>query len=204
MMATAPNQASRRVYVAGEWVLIGGLMVTFAWTTLQLGGYLAETMVVSSWAVFGLAALGGCLFAARPQGFNRVALLPLPFLLFALGSVLWLAPAQWLAWREWLLWLQMWLVFVLVLHFGRSRGAIALIAATFVALGLVGVGMAAWQRFVNPHWMMMGKVQAAQFGDRSAGMFGIPNSLAALLELMIPVCGALLFSRRTGVLGKIV
>ena len=204
MMATDPNQASARVYVASEWVLIGGLMVTLAWTTLQLGGYLAETMVVSSWAVFGLAALGGCLFSARPQAFNRAALLPLPFLLYALASVLWLAPAQWLAWREWLLWLQMWLVFVLVLHFGRSRGAIALIAATFVALGLVGVGMAAWQRFVNPHWMMMGKVQAEQFGDRSAGMFGIPNSLAALLELMIPVCGALLFSRRTGVFVKIV
>ncbi|MBI3885443.1 MAG: O-antigen ligase family protein [Opitutae bacterium] len=203
MTATDPTPDCPRWFVAAEWALIGGLMMAFAWTTLELGGFLAETMVVSSWAVFALAALGGMLFAARPQAFNRAALLPLPFLLYALASVLWLAPAQWLAWREWLLWLQMWLVFVLVLHFGRGRGATALIAATFVGLGLAGVAMAAWQRFVNPHWMMMGKVQVVQFTDRSAGMFGIPNSLAALLELVIPVCVALLFSRKTSVLGKI-
>lgn len=203
MTAPDTNQASSRIYLAGEWVLIVGLMVTFAWTTLQLGGYLAETMVLSSWAIFGLAALGGCLLAVKPQKLNPAALIPLPFLAFALASVLWLAPAPWLAWREWLLWLQMWLVFVLVLHFGRRRAATATIVGTFVALGMIGVGMAAYQRFVNPAWMMMGKVQVEQFGDRSAGMFGIPNSLAGLLELMIPLCGAMMLSRRTNLMVKI-
>lgn len=203
MIAPDANLASSRIYRAGEWFLIVGLMATFAWTTLQLGGYLAETMVVSSWAIFGLVALGGCLLALKPQTFNRAALIPLPFLAFVLASVLWLAPAPWLAWREWLLWLQMWLVFVLVLHFGRGRAATATIVGTLVALGMIGVGMAAYQRFVDPAWMMMGKIQAEQFGDRSAGMFGIPNSLAGLLELMIPACGALMFSRRTNLMGKI-
>ena len=203
MCAPAPVHLSSRIHDAGEWLLVLGLMATIAWTTLCLGGYLAQTMVVTSTAVFVLAALGGLLFALRPQRFNRAALLPLPFLLYALASVMWLAPAPWLAWREWLLWLQMWLVFVLVLHFGRSRAASWLIIGTFLALGIVGVGMAAYQRFVSQTWMMMGKVQVAQFADRSAGMFGIPNSLAGLLELMIPACGAIVFSRTTSALVKV-
>ncbi|HEX2862166.1 MAG TPA: O-antigen ligase family protein, partial [Lacunisphaera sp.] len=43
--------------------------------------------------------------------------------------------------------------------------------------------------------MMLGRTQADQFVGRSAGMFGVPNSLAGLLELMTPVCVVLLFSR---------
>ena len=190
-----------RWYGWGEWLLVLGLAATLAWTTLCLGGYLAETMVVTSWSVFGLAALGGGLWVlgrgGEPLVFNRAALLPVPFLLYALASVLWLAPAPWLAWREWLLWLQMWLVFVLGLHFGRGRRHTGVIVSTFIALGLAGVAMAAYQRYGDPAWMMLGRTQAEQYVGRSAGMFGIPNSLAALLELMIPACLALLFSRAT-------
>ncbi len=185
----------------GEWLLVAGLAATLAGTTLCLGGYLAETMVMASRAVFGLAALGGVLWAlgrgSEPRVFNRAALLPLPFLAYALASVLWLAPAPWLAWREWLLWLQMWLVFVLVLHFGRGRGQTWLLVGTFVALGVAGAAMAAYQRYTNPGWMMLGRTQAGQFIGRSAGMFGIPNSLAGLLELMLPACLVPVFSRAT-------
>ena len=194
--APAPSQ----VLATGEWLIGVGLAATLVWTTLGLGGYLAETMVVTAWAVFGLAALGGLLWLAAPgdgaSNFNRAALLPVPFLLYALASVLWLAPARWLAWREWLLWLQMWLVFALVLHFGRGRRATWLVG-TLAALGLAGAGMAGYQRFGNPAWLMLGRTQAPQFYERSSGMFGIPNSFAGLLELMIPVCLTLLFSRAT-------
>ena len=195
-----------RLFAPGEWVLVVGLAATLAWTTLCLGGYLAETMVVTSWAVFGLAALGGLLWltyrGSEALTLNRAALLPLPFLLYALASVLWLAPARWLAWREWLLWLQMWLVFALVLHFGRGRRPTWVLVGTFVALGLAGTGMAVYQRFGDHTWLMLGRTQVAQFEDRSGGMFGIPNSLAGLLELMIPVCLVLLFSRATRIGSK--
>ncbi len=191
-----------RVVAAGEWVLVLGLAAMFAWTTLCLGGYLAATMVTTAWALWGLTALGAVLFALRPRAFNPVALLPVPFLLFALASVLWLAPAKWLAWREWLLWLQMWLVFVLVLHFGRSRGHTLVWVVTFVGLGLTGVAMAAYQRFVDPSWMMLGRTQAEQFFGRSAGMFGIPNSLAGLFEVMLPLCLVWLGARSTRVTVK--
>ena len=109
MPAPAPTPASpsllARVVGVGEWGLILGLAATFAWTTLCLGGYLASTMVATAWALWGLTALGAVLFALRPRALNWTALLPVPFLVFALASTLWLAPAQWLAWREWLLWL---------------------------------------------------------------------------------------------------
>ncbi len=202
---TPPSTASLRLFVWSEWLLVLGLAATLAGTTLCLGGYLAATMAVTSWMVFGLAMLAGTLWLLGPGGqprvLNRAALLPLPFLIYALASVLWLAPAQWLAWREWLLWLQMWLVFVLALHFGRSRCQTWVFVGTYVTLGLTGVVMAAYQRYVDPSWLMLGWIngwkQAEQFFGRSAGMFGIPNSLAGLLELMIPVCLALMVSRAT-------
>ncbi len=197
--SSSPVQS--RLFAAGEWTVVLGLTATVAWTTLCLGGYMAKTMVVTSWAVFGLTVLGGVLWVlgrrSEPRTFNRAVLLPVPFLLYALASVLWLAPAKWLAWREWLLWFQMWLVFALALHFGRSRRSTWVIVGTFVLLGLAGVGMAAYQRFSNPQWIMLGRTQAIYLRGRSSGMFGIPNSFAGLLELMIPLCLALVFSRAT-------
>lgn len=188
-------RSSPRWQAGAEWLLTLGLATTVAWTTLCLGGYLADTMVVTSGAVFVLAAIGAVVWAAGRREFHLAALLPLPFLLYALASVWWIAPAKWLAWREWLLWFQMWLVFALTLHFGRGRGPTGVLVGTLVLLGLAGTGMAAYQRFVNPSWIMLGRTQVEQFLERSAGMFGIPNSLAALLELLIPTCLVLLFGR---------
>src|SRR5690349_1403198 len=117
-----PNQSSNSVMLSvGDWAVTVLLALALIWATLCLGGFLAETMVVVSWVVFGLAALGGVLWAAGRSELNLAALLPVPFLVYALASVLWHAPARWLAWRECLLWVQMWLVFALVLHFGRGR-----------------------------------------------------------------------------------
>lgn len=197
------SSALARVVWTGEWLLTLGLALTLAWTTLCLGGYLAETMVWSSRAVWALAALGAVLLVLRPRRLDWRALLPLPFLLFALASVLWIAPAKWLAWREWLLWFQMWLWFALALHCGRSRAQTWTLVGTLVALAVVGVAMAAYQRFVDPKWMMLGRTQAEQFWTRSAGMFGIPNSLAAVIELVLPLGLVWFGSRSVSVAAKI-
>lgn len=199
----AEPPALARAADTGEWLLTLGLAATLAWTTLCLGGYLAETMVWSARATWALAALGAVLLALRPRALDWRALLPVPFLLFALASVLWLAPAKWLAWREWLLWFQMWLWFALALHFARSRAQTWTLVGTLAVLALAGVAMAAYQRFVDPKWMMLGRTQAEQFWTRSAGMFGIPNSLAALLELVLPLCLVWFGSRAVSVTGKI-
>jgi O-antigen ligase len=203
MSEPSSSPAISRICAAGEWLLALGLAATVAWTALCLGGYRPETMVVTTQAVLGLATLGGCLLVLHPQRLNPAVLLPVPFVLFALASAFWIAPARWLAWREWLLVLQTWLVFALALHFVRSWAQTWVLVGTFVVLGLVGAGLAAYQRFLNPEWLMLGRTQAGQFIGRSAGMFGIPNSLAGLLELMIPVSLALLWSRAVSVTGKI-
>lgn len=199
--------AGARESPAWDWVISVGLVSTLAWTTFCLGGYLAETMVVTSLAVFALAVVGALALAtgrrSDPVRVNVAAWLPVPFLAYALASTLWMAPAKWLAWREWLLWLQMALTFALALRFGRSRACTRLLVGVFVLLGVAGTVLAAYQRFIDPKWMMLGHKQAWQFLDRSAGMFGIPNSLAALLELMIPACLVLLFSRAVSRRGKV-
>ena len=186
-----------------EWVMVIGLTAMMMWTTICLGGYLASTMVVTGWAVAGLSALGAVIVVLRPRPLNWAMAVPVPFLIFAFVSLWWIAPAKWLAWREWLLWFQMWIVFVLALHFVRTRRQVMVVTGGMLALGLIGVAMAAYQRYVDPSWMMLGRTQAAQFFGRSAGMFGIPNSLAGLLELLLPGCLTVMVSRSTAVFGKV-
>lgn len=203
-----PPLPSARLRTVADWVVVGGIGVILVWTTLCLGGYLAATLVFSAPAVFALGAIATATWlalppAARPR-LNLAALLPLPFLVYALAGVWGWAPARWLAWREWLLWFQMWWIFVLVLHFGGGRRHVQVLIGVVAALGVVGVGMAFYQRFSDPDWMMLGRTQLPAFHSRSSGMFGIPNSLAGLLELLIPPCLVLLFSRSLKPAGKIV
>ncbi len=197
MSAPNPSNVTSRVgwSSATDWAITVGLMAVLAWTTLCLGGFRPETMIVTSNGIFALAALGGLALVIRPRSFHPALLIPVPFLLYALASTFWLAPAPWLAWREWLLWLQMGIVFWLTLHFVRSRAQRATLAGALLGLGVAGSAMAIYQRFSDPHWLMLGREQADQFIGRSSGMFGIPNSLAALLELLIPACLVMLWSR---------
>lgn len=190
-----------------DWLMVALLVAVLGWTTVCLGGYLAETMVWTSRGVTALAVLGALRFAlARGEGpvaLNLALLLPLPFLAYALGSLAWLSPARWLAWREWLPWLHAWVIFAVVLHGIRRRAQTAVLVGAVALLGLTGVAMAAWQRFVDPAWIMIGVKQTEKFADRSAGMFGSPNSLAALLDLVIPVAASLLLGRALSVVGKV-
>lgn len=205
MRAPVPSHPSPRLELAGDWLIAAGLAGLMVWTTLGLGGYRPETMVPASGAVWILAALGAVLGMLRAGATaNLAAFLALPFVAWVGISACWIAPARWLGVREALLWLQGMLVFWLVLHFVRRRGPTALLVGTLVALGLAGAAMAAWQHYHDQTWLMLGRRQAPQFYGRSAGMFGAPNSLAGLLELLIPPCLTLAWSRATSPLAKVV
>lgn len=162
-----------------------------------LGGVLANTMTVT-------VALNGLLLAvhcgARLAGRVRARAHPagtwlLPFLVYALWNALWHAPVRWLGLQDWLEWTQMFTVFWVVLNGIRSRPARTVLLFALLALGVAGVVLECYQRFVRPDWLMLGRTQADQFIGRSGGPFGIPNSMAAFLLLLLPATTALALRR---------
>jgi O-antigen ligase len=191
----APSTHSTRA-TAWEWIHVGLLGVSLVWTTLCLGGYRPETMVVTVWlnaALLVSVLLAGALLegpAPHPAGW-----LLLPFFAYAAANAAWLTPVGWLGWHDWLLWAQAGAVFWAVLNGMRSQSARNVLVGLLALLGVVAVGLAAYQRFANPEWLMLGRLQAPQFFGRSSGPFGIPNSLAALLVLLLPSALAAGFNR---------
>lgn len=180
---------SARGAVIAEWVLTGLLAVNLGWTTLCLGGYRPETMVITS-ALTGLMLAGHFLRRALGLGtdgsWHWAGWWFLPFLIYAAANVIWLTPVRWLGWHDWLWWAQLIAVFWVVMNDITRVATRQVLLLTLAALGFIAVMMAAYQAFVQPDWLMMGRLQAEQFIGRSSGPFGIPNSLAALLLLLPP------------------
>ncbi len=194
-----PTESTSARVSVWEWLTAALLVANLAWTTLCLGGFRPETMVVTG-ALNGLLlavhfAGRGCVRAGDAPRNHPAGWWLLPFLAYALANVRWVTPVPWLGWRDWLGWAQMILVFWVVLNGVRARAARTLVFGALVAVAFVAVVLACYQRFVRPDWLMLGRVQAEQFIGRASGSFGIPNSLAALLLLLIPVAGVRAFRR---------
>lgn len=192
---TSNNPWPVRLELAQAVLLAGNLV----WTTLCLGGYRPETMVITSaltGALLTLHLLTRAVFPAATTRSHPAGWLLLPFLAYAAANVCWVTPVRWLGWHDWLGWAQLTVVFWVVLNGLRSAAAQRLVLGALVLTGLVAVALAAYQIFVHPDWLMLGRRQAEQFIGRASGPFGIPNSLAALLLLLIPPLVAVVFSRR--------
>lgn len=171
--------------------LAGGTLV---WTTLALGGYLPATRPVTSLLVGLLLAVHfASLAVERPtwRALHPASWAPLPLLAVALANVLWVTPVPWLGWIDLWVWWQAAAVFWVVANGIRSPAPRLTLFGVLVALGLVAVALGCYQRFVAPAWLMMGREQAPQFLGRASGPFGIPNSLAAGLILLLPSALAL-------------
>lgn len=187
----------------GEWILAALLGANLAWTTFCLGGYLPQTMVWS-WLLTGMAlAVFFGVYAFSEQRLHPATWFLLPFLVYAAINAAWISPMPWLGWRDWLAWAQMSSVFVLVLNGIRHPAPRRFLIVVVVGLAVVGVVLAGYQRFIWPDWLPMGRRQAAQFIGRSGGFFGVPNSFAALLLLLIPATAALTLQRGAGAVQKI-
>ena len=194
-----PTESTSARASAWEWFTTVVVVANLAWTTLCLGGFRPETMIVTSAlnALLLAAHLAGRALAPAGNGrpFHPAGWWLLPFLAYAAANVLWVTPVPWLGWRDWLGWAQMILIFWVVLNDVRARLPRTVVFGGLVAVAFVAVLLACYQRFVRPDWMMLGRTQVEQFIGRSSGSFGIPNSLAALLLLLIPALGALTLRR---------
>lgn len=201
-----------------EWAQLALLGVNLAWTTLCFGGYRAETMVVTSaltgalvavhglaWAFGGRSGGEGASERGWESGWGRVhpaSWLLLPFLAWVVVNILWVTPVRWLGWRDGYGWAQAAAVFWVVLNGITSRAARSVLLGALLALGAVAAGLACYQRWVQPDWLMLGRVQVLQFIGRSSGPFGSPNSLAALLLLVLPAAGVLAWRRAGSGVGR--
>lgn len=177
-----------------EWARVALLAANLAWTTLSLGGFLPGSRVPMALLTAALVAAHfldpDCGWRAHPAGW-----LVAPFVVYGAANVLWVSPTRWLGWIDWFNWAQLGIVFWIVLNgvtSGRCRRALAVWVA---GLGLLGAAQACYQHAVDPGWLMLGRRQAAQFIGRSSGPFGIPNSLGALMALLIPPAAALALGR---------
>ncbi|MGH7945289.1 MAG: O-antigen ligase family protein [Opitutaceae bacterium] len=186
--------AERERVSIGEWVQAALLATNLVWTTLCLGGYRPETMLVTLALTGALVVVYfvTCAVGKRPlPPSDRAAWWTTPFLAYALFNVVFITPVPWLGWLDWLAWANMLAVFWVVRNGIRSARPRRVLFFTLVALGIVAVLLGSYQRFVQPGWLMLGRSQVEQFLNRASGPFGIPNSLAAFLILLLPAASAL-------------
>jgi len=169
----------------GEWALVALLGVSLTWTTLCLGGYRPETMVVTSLLNGALLVLMLVEQARTGRRLHPAGWFLLPFLVYAAANAAFHTPVPWLGWHDWLGWAQATAIFWVVLNGVGSRTTQAVLGGWIAALGVVAVILALYQRLVDPEWLMLGRTQVVHFIGRSSGPFGIPNSLAALLLLVL-------------------
>jgi O-antigen ligase len=196
-----------------EWAQIVLLIGNLGWTIACLGGFRAETMVVSS-------ALTGALLVVNlaervfddkrevPTAFGFFGFHPagwcfVPFLLYAAANVRWVTPVPWLGWRDWWGWAQMLAVFWVVLNGVKSSAGRSVVRGALIVFATVGSLAAIYQHFGDPTWLILDRLQAPTFIGRSSGTFGIPNSLAGLLILLIPPTIARVFERSAGATQRI-
>ena len=171
-------------------------------TSALNGGLLTVHLLERAFSGSGRGRMAGA--EPRLPRLHPAGWLLLPFLIYAAINVRWITPVPWLGWRDWLGWAQLILVFWVVLNGVRARAARLTLFFVFVILGCVVVLLASYQHFVAPNWLMLGRTQAAQFTGRSSGSFGLPNSLAAFLLLILPIVGALTLRRGATAIQRLV
>ncbi|HZZ18003.1 MAG TPA: O-antigen ligase family protein [Opitutaceae bacterium] len=187
---------------AWEWARAGVLSANIAWTTLCLGGFLPGTRVAMIVMTALLVALHFCDPDSAPRA-HPAGWLLVPFLAYGVWNLEAVSQVRWIGWTDWLGWAQAIAVFWVVLNGVRSPGARRLVCLAIVGVAVVSVGMAAYQHFVNPKWLMLGRTQVMQYSGRATGSFGIPNSLGVFMALLIPPVAFTVFDRASPALRRV-
>lgn len=170
----------------GVAVVLGGCL---AWTTLCLGGYRPESVLVPALLISALVVWLLLLRAAGrwPRPFDSIGLWPLPFLAYAGFNAAVVSPVPWLGWADWTGWAIFAAVHWIALNGLGSGGPRSWVHGVMAATAVVSVGLACYQRWYDPDWLMLGRTQTIYFAGRTSGAFGVPNSQAAMLLLLLPI-----------------
>ena len=196
-MSESPLRAPRWV-----WLQAGLLALNFTWTTLVLGGYLRETLLASVAFTTLIVALKFAAGARAGDGgagrWHPAGWWLVPFLVYAGINAATVSPVGWLGWWDWLGWAQLVATFWLALDVVAWPGPRRLLRGTALGLGVVLVALGCYQRFVDADWLMLGRTQSRYFIGRASGAFGIPNSMAVFLALLLPMTLAVALRRECG------
>lgn len=182
------------------------LVANLGLTTLANGGYgapIAQVTALLTGALVVVHCLANFRLRAGGPASHPAGWMLLPFLAVALANVWWITPVPWLGWRDWLGWAQMIAVFWVVLNGLRSRGPRRVVFFALVTLGVIGVGLSCYQRFIDPTWRMIGGARGPEFLGRASGSFSIPNSFAGFLLLLLPAVAALTFRRAASAMERV-
>ncbi|GAB1490172.1 hypothetical protein MASR2M8_26310 [Opitutaceae bacterium] len=180
-----------------DWAVAAALAACIAWTTLCLGGYRPETMVVPALVILSLvvALLLARATGARREPFDPAGLWWAPFLTYAAINVGVVSPVPWLGWADWANWMLFGAVTWIAHNVLGAAGPRRLVHAIVATAAVISVGFAIYQRWFDADWLMLGRTQFVYLLGRSSGAFGAPNSQAALMVLLLPVALGLALDR---------
>ena len=172
-----------------DWLITLFALFILGYNIWNFGGYHPYAQMVSSWMTGGLLVLHSFWGLSRQNDnlrINPLGLVFVPFLFYIYISYHYLTPVPWLAKRELLMGCQGMVVFWVILHNLRRKGCLWFFLISLIVLVFISVLVAYYQYFSDSDWLPMGRKQVDTYDGRASGTFGIPNSLAALLILIIP------------------
>ncbi len=185
-MASSPREQAS----AARWLdrVIAMLYVgTLGWVVWHFGGAAARPMALGFALAMAAVGLVWCRWwAVEPTGLPTGWWWPLPMLAYAGWHALSLSATPGRAMMETLHGAWGLAGYWIALHLVRLKEPRRWLFAGVGVLTLLLAGVAFYQRAVDAAWLPMGRTQAPQYLERSAGLLGSPNTLAAWLLLVIP------------------
>jgi O-antigen ligase len=118
---------------------------------------------------------------------NLWSLIFLPFLLYLYYNLYFVSKTPWRGEIETALWLQCTCFFMLFLNWGEGRNALKWIVVGMYAVMSVSIGIGLYYFWYAPDWLPLNRLKAVDHIGRLSGTFGIPNTLAAVLLLIMPI-----------------
>ena len=191
-------ESPRKIMEAAQHLLLGWVLLE---TLIGFGGFLAygEPMSGISLSLFLLTALHAINVTLRDdkKGMDWELLLPLPFILYAWLSTLFLSPAPWNAALYLTVYVQAYALYFVVFNSIRGTRSCLWIFLICQFVGAAALLAAFFQYYLFPGWMIsLARERNPAYLEGAAGFLMDPSNLASLLMLFWPVSVLIVWARR--------